>query len=170
METNLITESRISIEEYFLSIAIDAAMRGTCARRKVGCVLVDRHNQILSTGFNGVASGLTHCTLEPCKGANLKSGSGLDICEAIHAEENALIQCRSPHEIYTAYVTASPCIKCTRKLLNTSCQNIVYLEEYPHEEAQNLWREHRSTWFKFGIDAFKIKPSGYDRLVRSNAV
>lgn len=170
MEIILTTESRISLDEYFLSIAIDAAMRGTCIRRKVGCVLVDNRNQILATGFNGVASGLPHCIDRPCKGANYKSGQGLDECEAIHAEENALIQCTKPNEIFIAYITASPCIKCTRKLLNTSCQHIIFLEEYPHAEAKNIWQQRRGVWRQYLIDAFKFKPGAYDRLARSNAI
>lgn len=167
METILTIESRISSNEYFLILAIAAALRGTCKRRKVGCILVDKYNNILATGRNGVASGVDHCIDHPCEGAHYPSGEGLDKCIAIHAEENALIQCRSPNDIHTAYVTASPCIKCTSKLLNTSCEHIVFLDEYPHSESKKLWLKHRSSWSKFGIEQFIHRPDIYDRMITS---
>jgi hypothetical protein len=40
----------------------------------------------------------------------LPSGTGLDVCEAIHAEQNALLQCKDVEQIDTAYVTAMPCM------------------------------------------------------------
>jgi len=76
-------------DEYFLKMAELVSTRATCARRKVGCVLVNSRKHILATGYNGVASGMPHCIDEPCPGANYPSGEGLDKCEAIHAEQNA---------------------------------------------------------------------------------
>lgn len=128
-------------------MALLVSSRATCARRQVGCVLVDRRNHVLSTGYNGVTSGSRHCRGgTPCPGADCAPGQGLHLCEAIHAEENALIQCRDINAIYTAYVTASPCIHCTRKLLNTSCQRVVFLDEYPHPQAQEEWLERGRQW------------------------
>jgi deoxycytidylate deaminase len=86
-----------------------------------------------------VASGLPHCTDKPCKGASLPSGTGLNLCEAIHAEANALISCRDPEDIYAAYCSASPCVHCVRMLMNTPCVRIVFTEEYPHPESRDLW-------------------------------
>lgn len=165
METDLTAESRISNNEYFLAMAVGAAMRGTCARRKVGCVLTDVRGHVLSTGYNGVASGVEHCSEKPCPGASYPSGQGLEHCRAIHAEENAMIQCRHPFEVHTAYVTASPCRSCTYKLLNTSCQRIVFIDEYPHSESKEIWTSTRGEWIRFDIDQFIYRPPGYDRLI-----
>lgn len=132
------TGSRPDADEYFLSIAAKAAERSTCARRAVGCVLVDCYGDVLATGYNGVASGLPHCIDTPCPGAREKSGEGLHLCEAIHAEQNALVQCRSIREIHTVYTTSSPCIHCMRLLLGTSVKRIVFSEEYPHAESKRL--------------------------------
>lgn len=84
-----------------------------------------------------------------CSGAKSPSGTNLDGCQAIHAEQNALLQCRDIYEIDTCYVTASPCMTCTKLLLNTSCQRIVFLEEYPHTEARELWESAGRKWEKF---------------------
>lgn len=140
---------RPSSDEYFLAIARGAATRGTCARRKVGAVLVDAYNQILSTGYNGVASGLPHCIDEPCPGAGCKSGEGLHLCQALHAEANALIQCKDIRAIRCCYSTASPCIHCLRMLLNTSCEYIIFNEEYPHPESKQLWLSQGRKWIHY---------------------
>jgi dCMP deaminase len=84
-----------------------------------------------------------------CSGATSPSGTNLDACEAIHAEQNALLQCKSIYEIDTIYVTASPCVTCTKLLLNTSCRRVVYLEEYPHSQAKDMWIKAGREWHKF---------------------
>lgn len=132
--------ARPNIDAYMMGMAMMAASRATCSRRSVGCVLTNKLNHIIATGYNGVPRGMPHCAIAPCPGANAPSGQSLDACMATHAEQNALLQCRNVEEIETAYVTAQPCITCTKLLLNTGCKNIVYLEPYPHPVAVDLWR------------------------------
>jgi dCMP deaminase len=125
------------------------ASRSTCLRRSVGCVLVNARGHVLATGYNGVAAGDPHCNFHDefdvtgfpyaCEGAHAKSGTALDACGAIHAEQNALLQCRDVFEIDTCYCTASPCVTCTKLLKNTSCRRIVFVEAYPHGDARELW-------------------------------
>lgn len=159
-------------DQYFCQLAQLTATRSTCLRRAVGCVLVNRLGQVLSTGYNGVARGLPHCnevslidasTIEDppeaprlipshphaCQGARAKSGEGLDACQAIHAEQNALLQCRDTEDIWACYTTVSPCLHCVKLLMNTSCQRIVFIEPYAHDQAsRNLWLASGScrTW------------------------
>lgn len=131
--------SRPEKVETWLRIAFDLSQQGTCARRKVGCVLVDRNGDFLSSGYNGPPRGWPHCIETPCAGAHLPTGTGLHECEAVHAEANALIQCRDPYAIDTAYCTDSPCMDCVKLLLNTSCRQIVFLRPYTHAEAKSRW-------------------------------
>lgn len=139
---------RPSADEYFLAMAELVAMRSTCARRSVGCVLVNSRQHVLATGRNGVATGVPHCRDGIlCAGATAPSGSSLELCEAIHAEANALLQCRDVWEIDTVYCTASPCIHCVKLLMNTGAMRIVFGQTYPHDRSQDLWirsREGRS--------------------------
>lgn len=141
---------RPSRDETWLNVAREIARRSTCLRRAVGCVLVDARGHVLSTGHNGVAAGRPHCNEgvrhydgrdevtgewlwkypNACAGAAAPSGARLDDCEAVHAEANALLQCRDPFEIDVCYVTVSPCVPCAKLLLNTSCARVVFLEEY----------------------------------------
>jgi dCMP deaminase len=136
---------RIDRDTYFLEMATLVAKRGTCIRREVGCVLVNDKYHVLATGYNGVASGLTHCIDKPCPGAKKGSGTALEECEAIHAEQNALLQCKDIFGIKTCYCTTSPCITCTKLLLNTSCNSVIYLEEYPNS-GEKLWRKAKRYW------------------------
>lgn len=151
--------TRPTRDEWGLRLAEVTASRATCLRRSVGCVLVDKRGHILATGYNGVAAGQAHCNevgpLYPfretdypraCPGAQSPSGTNLDGCQAIHAEQNALLQCGKVWEIETCYTTASPCTTCVKLLLNTSCQRIVFREAYPHSDAQVLWENAGRVW------------------------
>lgn len=129
---------RPSIDEYFAEMTRLAARRSTCVRRSVGCVLVDANHHVLATGYNGVPRGVPHCIDQRCPGASQVSGTGLTLCQAVHAEANALLQCSDVQKIHTAYVTASPCITCMRMLANTGVKRIVFLEEYPHAESRQI--------------------------------
>ena len=84
-----------------------------------------------------------------CSGATAPSGTNLQGCQAIHAEQNALLQCRNINEIHTAYVTASPCITCMRLITNTSIKRIVFAEEYPHVESRDLAAAMGIVWDKY---------------------
>lgn len=154
---------RPSRDQWGLQLAAVTAQRATCCRRQVGCVLVNARGHVLATGYNGRAAGLPHCNEavevanydedfkldvqlaypNACEAAHAPSGTQLNGCEAIHAEQNALLQCRDVHQIHTVYVTASPCITCTKLLLNTSAERIVFATEYSHVEAKELWRRGR---------------------------
>lgn len=134
-------------EELYIRMAYLVAERSTCARRRVGCVLVDEQGIILATGYNGVAAGRPHCNEgHECKGATMPSGKGLDQCQALHAEQNAIIHLREPQNVHTAYVTDSPCISCIKLLLGTSCRRLVFSRRYPHPEAQDWWEKAGREW------------------------
>ena len=115
---------RPSLNATMMRMAYALAARATCAKNSVGCILVGRRGRIIGSGYNGVPTGMTHCTDVPCKGATMPAGS--DTCEAVHAEQNALLICTNPDDIQTCYVTHGPCLRCTKLLLNTPCNTIVY--------------------------------------------
>ena len=156
---------RPSRDQWAMEMVKVTAKRATCLRRQVGCVLLNERGHVLATGYNGVASGMQHCNEalnvdslgrpmsgcdypHACAGAKSQSGTNLDGCEAIHAEQNALLQCRNVYEIHACYVSCSPCITCTKLLLNTSCQEIFFEEEYPMPCAKDLWLKAGRRWVK----------------------
>jgi dCMP deaminase len=118
-----------------MKIAQLLAQRGTCRKKQVGCVLVDTFGNILSTGYNGQPRGMPHCdVINPCPAyldANLS-------CRAIHAETNALVRCHDVETIHAAYITEEPCEKCLLLLKNTSCKQVVFIDEHGFHKAINL--------------------------------
>lgn len=146
--------TRPSANQTYMEIAYAFSRRSTCPRRQVGCVLVDRHNRIIAHGYNGVPSGQPHCNEgHPCAGVGYPSGQGLDKCDAIHAEQNAILLLPDPWKVWKAYITTFPCSSCIKLLLGTSCQEIVCPLPYSHPEAQERWEEagRTVTWFKADI-------------------
>jgi dCMP deaminase len=138
-------------DDIYLRMAELIAERGTCIRRQVGCILVDSRGRVLSMGYNGVAAGRPHCSEGcPCPGAKFPSGQGLDKCEAIHAEQNAIILLSDPWSVETAYITTTPCLSCVKLLLGTSCKRIVCRSLYPHHEAIQWWQESNREFIFFG--------------------
>lgn len=140
--------ARPDIDAYYLKIALDVSTRSSCVRRAVGCVIADPSGYCISTGYNSVPKGIEHCTSKPCDGAFEPSGENLHKCMALHAEDVAIMKCKDIQNIGTVYVTASPCIFCTRKLLNTSAKRIVFIEEYPHPDAKILWESQGREWIQ----------------------
>jgi len=140
--------SRLTADEYFIRMSKLVASRGTCRRRRVGCVLVDSTNHVLSTGYNGNPSGHTHCIDSPCPGSEASSGQDLDLCDAIHAEINALMNCRDIQAINKIYTTTSPCISCVKALLASPCNEIIFIEEYSHGRSKELWERSGRIWTK----------------------
>lgn len=135
---------RPSIDETMLSIAGVLAFRATCQKLAVGCVLTDEHNRILATGYNGVPRSMTHCIDKDCGGAYKPPGS--DTCIAVHAEQNALLQCPDPDKIVTCYVTHVPCMRCMKTLLNTSTKRIVV----PSNTSVGYSDGGADLWYKAG--------------------
>lgn len=130
--------NRPSKRETFLEMANVLSLQSTCIRRSVGCILTNKYHHIVGSGYNGTAAGSSHCIQNHCDGNHLVSGKNLEQCQAIHAEQNALMQCKDIHDIEVAYVTTFPCMHCMKMLLNTSCKLIVYNQPYD-EESYTLW-------------------------------
>ena len=90
-------DNRPNWDEYFMDFAVLTARRSTCLRRQVGAVIVqDKH--IIATGYNGAPRGIAHCgereggCLREEKG--VPSGEKHELCRALHAEQNAIIQAK----------------------------------------------------------------------------
>ena len=135
---------RLSHDHYFMTIAKVVSLRSSCKSRQVGAILVDADHYVLSTGYNGAAKGVPEC--DPCRRTGTESGIGLEGCMAVHAESNALLQCLDTRRIDTIYVTISPCFSCLKLLLNTPCKRICYINSYPNQESEDVWKEMNREW------------------------
>ena len=139
-------DKRLSWDEYFMQMAELTAKRSTCLRRQVGAVIVkDRH--IIATGYNGAPRGLKHCDeLGGCLRQQLgvPSGQRHELCRALHAEQNAIIQAATlgqSIEDGTIYVTHQPCVICAKMIINAGIKRIVVRETYPDEMATEILDE-----------------------------
>ncbi|MBW2989936.1 dCMP deaminase family protein [Candidatus Woesearchaeota archaeon] len=132
-------------DEYFMKIAMLVAERSTCRRHHVGAVIV-KEKQILTTGYNGAAAGVKGCLELGClrDANNIPSGERHEICRAIHAEQNAIIQA-GLHGINiggsTIYCTHPPCILCAKMLANAKVKRYVTYGSYPDGAAKELLQE-----------------------------
>lgn len=134
---------RISWDDYFMEIAKIAAKRSTCLRRQVGAVIV-KDNRIIATGYNGAPVGFDNCIdTKKCirKEKNIPSGQRHELCYAVHAEANAIIQCAvhgTSCKGATIYTTTSPCVMCLKQIINANITKIVTLEAYPDELSKEI--------------------------------
>jgi len=136
---------RPSWDEYFLEMTKLVAKRATCLRRRVGAILV-KDKRILATGYNGAPRGLKHCLDIGCVREKLKipSGERQELCRALHAEQNALIQA-SLYGISvrdsTLYATNQPCAICAKMLINAGIKEIVTSGDYPDKLSSKFLKE-----------------------------
>lgn len=132
-------------DTYFMEIASLVSKRSTCLRRQVGAVIVKDRN-ILSTGYNGAPSGITHCEVTGClrEKLNVPSGERHELCRGLHAEQNAIIQAAyhgTSIKDSTLYCTNLPCSICSKMLINAGITKIIYKEGYMDDLGKEMIEE-----------------------------
>ena len=136
---------RPSWDQYFMDIVELVSLRSTCLRRKVGAVLV-KDKRILTTGYNGVPTGIRHCSEVGClrDRMDVPSGERHELCRGLHAEQNAIIQA-ALHGVSikeaTLYCTNHPCIICAKMIINSGITTVIYRDEYSDDLACQMFRE-----------------------------
>ena len=140
--------TRPTWDEYFVGIARMVALRSNCIKRKVASVIV-KDKRIISTGYNGTPRGVKNCNEGGCPRCNSfgSQGTNLSECLCSHAEENAITQA-AYHGVNikdsTLYTTYSPCLICTKMIINSGIKEVVYNVEYSLDSVPlQLLREAR---------------------------
>jgi dCMP deaminase len=139
------SDPRPSWHEYFMSITELVAQRSTCTRRYVGAILV-RDKRIISTGYNGAPTGISHCLDVGClrEQQGIPSGERHELCRGLHAEQNAIIQAALQGSTVggaTLYCTNMPCSICTKMLINSRIVEVYYREGYADTLSASLMAE-----------------------------
>ena len=149
--------TRPDVDQYFLKIASVVAERSTCRRHHMGAIAV-RDKHILTTGYNGAPAGLKDCLELGCLRDELEipSGERVEICRAIHAEQNVIIQ-GALHGVSlegsTVYCTHTPCVLCAKMLVNARIKRFISSGRYSDDAFIDMFREA-------GIDVdIKDRPS-----------
>jgi dCMP deaminase len=136
---------RPELDEYFLKIASVVAERSTCRRHHIGAIAV-RGKHILTTGYSGAPAGAKDCLELGCLRDELgiPSGTRQEICRAIHAEQNVIIQA-GLHGVSlegsTVYCTHTPCVLCAKMLVNARISRFVSFGKYSDDEFIKLFKE-----------------------------
>ena len=136
---------RPDIDEYFLKIASVVAERSTCRRHHIGAIAV-RDKHILTTGYSGAPAGAKDCLELGClrDEQGIESGTMQEICRAIHAEQNVIIQA-GLHGVSlegsTVYCTHTPCVLCAKMLVNARIKRFVSFAKYSDDTFIELFRE-----------------------------
>jgi deoxycytidylate deaminase len=170
VSTPLAKKAPLKPEEPLMAMAYAAGQRSSCLQRKVGAVIADGFGNVISSGFNEVPKGEQPCAarylgcyrkknrqaffdglssagvIVEGKQAEVERAFSeqfriLDVCRAVHAEENAILNLartgRSvPLNECTLYTTTYPCRLCAKRIANLEFARIVYLEPYPDQEAK----------------------------------
>lgn len=146
-------------QDTWLRVAEDVSLRSLCSRDRVGAVIVDYRNRIVSTGYNGPPEDFEHHG-QPCVEWCARAQRGADDklvfmrgmpddrqplaadysdCPSLHAESNALMVCdRSVREGGTIYVTSHVCFTCAKLIANSGLARVVVRPRWSaaHRESQ----------------------------------
>ena len=140
-------DNRPSWDSYFMEMAELVAKRSTCLRRSVGAVVV-QDRRIVATEYNGAPKGLAHCgELEGgClrQKLGIPSGERHEMCRALHAEQNAIIQAATSGQSVegaTIYITHQPWVICAKMIINAGIEKIIVKEGYPDQLSVELLEE-----------------------------
>ncbi|HOK53582.1 MAG TPA: cytidine/deoxycytidylate deaminase family protein [Armatimonadota bacterium] len=148
-------------DEYFMEIAHVVARRSTCIRRQIGAVIV-KDRRILTTGYNGAPSGLPHCVELGCLRDELgiPSGTRHELCRALHAEQNAIIQA-ALYGISTQnsvlYCTHQPCSLCAKAIINAGVKRVVFEGDYPDNFALEMFEMAEVEMVRFVREPEEVK-------------
>lgn len=108
--------------------AIIASMRSKDPSRKVGCVIVDKNNRILSTGYNGFPAGTNNSDFTWNKYSDKYSET--KYAYVVHAEANAILHTNQSYlKGSSLYVTLFPCNECAKMIVSKKIKKVYYLED-----------------------------------------
>jgi dCMP deaminase len=132
------------LDQRYLKMADIWAQNSYCKRRKVGALLV-KDKMIISDGYNGTPSGFEN----ECEDENNKTKTYV-----LHAEANAITKvAKSGNSSLgaTLYVTSSPCIECSKLIIQAGIKRVVFIENYRLEDGINLLK-------RANIDVEQVEP------------
>lgn len=165
------SKSSPTLRETLMAAAYTTGRRSKCIKRKVGAVIADKYDRIISSGFNGVPVGLQECrpSIGSCYRDKKRSELGerigkelnaspdvnateivkknvklLELCRALHGEESAILNLVGRGvdlDGSTIYVTTYPCNLCANKIVQIGIKRVIYFEPYPVEEAKKIFKD-----------------------------
>lgn len=136
------TEKQADLDRRYLRMAQIWAGNSYCKRRQVGALIV-KNKMIISDGYNGTPSGFENV----CEEDNVTKPY------VLHAEANAISKIARSHNSSdgaTLYVTSSPCLECSKLIIQAGIRRVVFSEHYRLDDGLNLLR-------RAGIEVDELK-------------
>lgn len=128
------TDKQRNLDIRYLRMARIWAENSYCQRRKVGALVV-KNKMIISDGYNGTPSGFEN---------QCEDNNNVTKPYVLHAEANAitkLARSNNNSDNATLYVTAAPCIECSKLIIQAGIKRVVYGEKYRLEDGINLLKK-----------------------------
>ncbi|HEX7556450.1 MAG TPA: dCMP deaminase family protein [Leptolinea sp.] len=125
------SEKQLKLDERYLRMAMIWAENSYCTRRQVGALLV-KDKMIISDGYNGTPSGFENI----CEDENNKTKPYV-----LHAEANAITKVAKSNnssEGATLYVSSSPCLECSKLIIQAGIKRVVFSEQYHMNDGVEL--------------------------------
>jgi len=119
------------LDQRYLKMALIWAQNSYCKRRQVGALIV-KDKMIISDGYNGTPSGFENV----CEDEN-----NLTKPYVLHAEANAITKVAksgNSSDGATLYVTSSPCLECSKLIIQAGIKRVIFTENYRLEDGINL--------------------------------
>ncbi len=141
-------DKQLLLDLRYLRMARIWAENSYCERRKVGALVV-KDKMIISDGYNGTPSGFENV----CEDEN-----NVTKPYVLHAEANAITKlARSSNNSdgSTLYVTAAPCIECSKLIIQSGIKRVVYGEKYRLDDGIRLLK-------KANIEVVYLNPDEYE--------
>ena len=136
------TDKQQQLDMRYLRMARIWSENSYCQRRKVGAIVV-KGQMIISDGFNGTPSGFENV----CEEDNVTKPY------VLHAEANAITKLARSHnssEGATLYVTASPCLECSKLIIQSGIKRVIYSDQYRLQDGIELLQ-------RAGIEVVQLK-------------
>lgn len=125
------SEKQEVIDKRYLEMARIWAQNSYCKRKQVGALIV-KERMIISDGYNGTPSGFEN----NCEDENNKTKPYV-----LHAEANAITKVAKSNnssENSTLYITTSPCLECSKLIIQSGIKRVVFCEKYRNEDGLSL--------------------------------
>lgn len=126
-------EKQRVLDHRYLRMSLIWSENSYCVRRKVGALIV-RDNMIISDGYNGTPSGFP----------NVCEENNVTFPYVLHAEANAITKVarsNNSSEGATLYVTASPCMECSKLIIQAGIKRVVFSDLYRIQDGLDLLRK-----------------------------
>jgi dCMP deaminase len=133
-----------NLDARYIRMARIWAENSYCVRRQVGALIV-KDKMIISDGYNGTPSGFENVCEDEVTGKTKPY--------VLHAEANAITKVAKSHnncEGATLYITASPCMECSKLIIQAGIKRVVYCDDYHTDEGVQLLK-------RVGIETAKIE-------------